>query len=194
MGRTIDEALKRGQRNVRKGEAASHSFDMLGEGARTGADARRYFESYANAIGEVGKAKTGASPETADGISVKLSALHPAYRAVQGERVHRELYPMVVELAKLAANQSINFTLDAEEADRLVLSLGLLERLAREPALAGWTGLGLAVVKKIADDHGGRIEISNRMIGTSVLGAQVSLSLGCVANVKHLENTISGPA
>jgi RHH-type proline utilization regulon transcriptional repressor/proline dehydrogenase/delta 1-pyrroline-5-carboxylate dehydrogenase len=145
MGRTIDEALKRGQRNVKKGEAASHSFDMLGEGARTMADARRYFESYANAIGEVGKAKTGPSPETADGISVKLSALHPAYRAVQGERVHRELYPMVVELAKLAAKQNINFTLDAEEADRLGLSLSLLERLAREPELASWTGLGLAV-------------------------------------------------
>ena len=145
MGRTIDEALKRGQRNVKKGEAASHSFDMLGEGARTTADAQRYFESYANAIGEVGKAKTGASPETADGISVKLSALHPAYRAVQGERVHRELYPMIAALAKLAAKQNINFTLDAEEADRLALSLTLLERLAREPELANWTGLGLAV-------------------------------------------------
>jgi RHH-type proline utilization regulon transcriptional repressor/proline dehydrogenase/delta 1-pyrroline-5-carboxylate dehydrogenase len=145
MGRTIDEALKRGQRNVKRGDAASHSFDMLGEGARTTADAGRYFESYANAIGEVGKAKTGVSPETADGISVKLSALHPAYRAVQSERVHRELYPMVVELAKLAAKQNINLTLDAEEADRLVLSLGLLERLAHEPELENWTGLGLAV-------------------------------------------------
>lgn len=145
MGRNIDEALKRGQRTVKKGEAASHSFDMLGEGARTTADARRYFDSYANAIGEVGKAKTGDRPETADGISVKLSALHPAYRAVQGERVHRELYPMVLELAKLAAKQNINFTLDAEEADRLALSLSLLEKLARDPGLAGWTGLGLAV-------------------------------------------------
>jgi RHH-type transcriptional regulator, proline utilization regulon repressor / proline dehydrogenase / delta 1-pyrroline-5-carboxylate dehydrogenase len=145
MGRTIDEAIKRGQRTVKKGEAASHSFDMLGEGARTSADARRYFDSYANAIDEVGKAKTGPSPETADGVSVKLSALHPAYRAVQGDRVHRELYPMVVELAKLAAKQNINFTLDAEEADRLALSLQLLEKLAREKDLAGWTGLGLAV-------------------------------------------------
>ena len=145
MGRTIDEALKRGQRNVRKGEAAAHSFDMLGEGARTMADAQRYFESYANAIGEVGRATTGPSPETADGISVKLSALHPAYRAVQGERLHSELYPMVLSLAKLAARHTINLTLDAEEADRLVLSLGLLERLTREPELASWTGLGLAV-------------------------------------------------
>lgn len=145
MGRTIDEALKRGQRNVKKGEAASHSFDMLGEGARTTADARRYFESYANAIGAVGKAKTGSTPENSDGISVKLSALHPAYRAVQGERVHRELYPMVAELAKLAASHNINFTLDAEEADRLALSLTLLERLCRETDTAKWTGLGLAV-------------------------------------------------
>jgi RHH-type proline utilization regulon transcriptional repressor/proline dehydrogenase/delta 1-pyrroline-5-carboxylate dehydrogenase len=144
MGRTIEEALKRGQRNVKKGEAASHSFDMLGEGARTTADARRYFESYANAIGSVGKAKTGSSPETADGISVKLSALHPSYRAVQGERLHRELYPMVAELAKLAASHNINFTLDAEEADRLALSLSLLERLCREKDTANWTGLGLA--------------------------------------------------
>ena len=145
MGRTIDEAIKRGQRNVKKGEAASHSFDMLGEGARTMADARRYFDSYANAIGEVGRSKMGDRPENSDGISVKLSALHPAYRAVQGDRVHRELYPMVLELAKLAAKQDINFTLDAEEADRLALSLTLLERLAREPDLKGWTGLGLAV-------------------------------------------------
>ncbi len=145
MGRTIEEALKRGQRNVKKGEAASHSFDMLGEGARTTADARRYFDSYANAIGAVGKAKTGSSPENSDGISVKLSALHPAYRAVQGERIHRELYPMVAELAKLAATHNINFTLDAEEADRLALSLSLLERLCRETDTAKWTGLGLAV-------------------------------------------------
>jgi RHH-type proline utilization regulon transcriptional repressor/proline dehydrogenase/delta 1-pyrroline-5-carboxylate dehydrogenase len=144
MGRTIEEALKRGQRNVKKGEAASHSFDMLGEGARTTADARRYFESYANAIGAVGKAKTGSTPENSDGISVKLSALHPAYRAVQGERLHRELYPMVAELAKLAASHNINFTLDAEEADRLALSLSLLERLCREKDTANWTGLGLA--------------------------------------------------
>src|SRR5262249_53639422 len=145
MGRTIKEAIRRGQRSVKKGEAASHSFDMLGEGARTMADARRYFDSYANAIGEVGAAKTGPTPEAADGISVKLSALHPAYRAVQGARIHRELYPMVLELAQQAAKQNINFTLDAEEADRLVLSLELLEKLAKDKSLSGWNGLGLAV-------------------------------------------------
>ncbi len=145
MGRTIREAIRRGERTVKKGEAATHSYDMLGEGARTMADAKRYFDSYANAIHEVGAAKTGPTPEAADGISVKLSALHPAYRAVQGARVHRELYPQVLELAKQAAKANINFTLDAEEADRLVLSLELLERLAGEKELANWTGLGLAV-------------------------------------------------
>jgi RHH-type proline utilization regulon transcriptional repressor/proline dehydrogenase/delta 1-pyrroline-5-carboxylate dehydrogenase len=145
MGRTIEEALTRGDRQRRKGEAASHSYDMLGEGARTMADARRYFDSYANAIGAVGAAKTGATPETSDGISVKLSALHPAYRAVQSERIHRELYPVVLDLVKRAAKANINLTLDAEEADRLVLSLELLERLTKEKDLANWTGLGLAV-------------------------------------------------
>jgi RHH-type proline utilization regulon transcriptional repressor/proline dehydrogenase/delta 1-pyrroline-5-carboxylate dehydrogenase len=145
MGRNIREALQRGARQVRKGEAAGFSFDMLGEGARTFADARRHFESYANAIGEVGQAATGPAPETASGVSVKLSALHPAYRAVQADRVHRDLYPMLKELAVKAAAANIHMTLDAEEADRLVLSLELLERLAREPELGAWTGLGLAL-------------------------------------------------
>ncbi|MDZ4759773.1 MAG: bifunctional proline dehydrogenase/L-glutamate gamma-semialdehyde dehydrogenase PutA [Alphaproteobacteria bacterium] len=145
LGRTIGEALKRGARSTRRGEAASHSFDMLGEGARTHADAGRYFDSYADAIGALARARTGKTPETASGISVKLSALHPAYRATQSERVHRELYPMALELAKQAAAANINLTLDAEEADRLTLSLELLERLARASELGSWTGLGLAV-------------------------------------------------
>ena len=145
LGRTIKEALKRGHRQVKKGEARAHSFDMLGEGARTYDDAKRYFASYADAIGALAEANAGAGPETASGISVKLSALHPAYRAVQGARVHAELYPMVLELALQAARANINFTLDAEEADRLGLSLELLQRLCNEPSLARWQGLGLAV-------------------------------------------------
>ncbi len=145
MGRTIKEGLQRGARQVRKGEAAGFSFDMLGEGARTFADAQRHFESYAHAIGEVGQAATGSTPETASGVSVKLSALHPAYRAVQADRVHRDLYPMLKQLAVQAAAANIHMTLDAEEADRLVLSLQLLDRLAREPELGAWTGLGLAL-------------------------------------------------
>jgi RHH-type proline utilization regulon transcriptional repressor/proline dehydrogenase/delta 1-pyrroline-5-carboxylate dehydrogenase len=170
LGRTIKEALKRSARQIRRGEAGAHSFDMLGEGARTMADARRYFDSYANAIGALGEAKTGPTPEAASGISVKLSALHPAYRAVQSERVHRELYPMLLELAKQAARANINLTLDAEEADRLVLSLSLLDRLAKEQSLGGWTGLGLAVqaYQKRVDDVigwlGGLARDSNRRL------------------------------
>jgi RHH-type proline utilization regulon transcriptional repressor/proline dehydrogenase/delta 1-pyrroline-5-carboxylate dehydrogenase len=175
MGRTIREAIRRGQRTVKKGEAASHSFDMLGEGARTRQDAERYFESYSDAIGEVGKERTGSTPQSSDGISVKLSALHPAYRAVQGERVHRELYPMVLELAKQAAKANINFTLDAEEADRLVLSLQLLERLAKEKDLAGWSGLGLAV-----QAYQKRAEAVVRWLGDLSRGAQRNLMVRLV--------------
>ncbi|MBI1338829.1 bifunctional proline dehydrogenase/L-glutamate gamma-semialdehyde dehydrogenase PutA [bacterium] len=145
LGRTIKEALRRGARQVRRGDAANQSFDMLGEGARTYADAERYLESYRSAIEAIGEALTGDAPERASGVSVKLSALHPAYRAVHAERVHEELYPSLLMLAKAAASANIGFTLDAEEADRLVLSLELLDRLSREPDLAGWTGLGLAV-------------------------------------------------
>lgn len=145
MGRTIREALERGARQIKRGEAAAQSFDMLGEGARTRADARRYFKNYADAIGAIGKASAGADADVSPGVSVKLSALDPMYRADRPEQVHRTLYPMVAELAKLAADANINLTLDAEEADRLILSLELFERLAGAPETDGWRGLGLAV-------------------------------------------------
>lgn len=144
LGRTIDEALKRGRGFVRAGEASFFSFDMLGEGARTAADADRYFESYAAAVRSVG-AEGDGPPEARSGVSVKLSALHPRYEARQEERVFRELYPRVVELAVIARDAGVGLCLDAEETDRLVLSLKLLDRLAGEPALKDWTGLGLAV-------------------------------------------------
>ncbi len=138
LGRTIEDALARA--------ASSNllcSFDMLGEGARSEADAERYEAAYAGAIRAIGKAATG--PENAHGISVKLSALSPRYEATQEKRVWRELYPRLKRLADIAARADINFTIDAEEAERLVLSLKLLERLAREPSLGAWRGLGLAV-------------------------------------------------
>ena len=97
LGRTMDEALKRGARQVRKGEARALSFDMPGEGARTHSDARRYFESYAGVIAVLAKANAGSGPEAASAISVKHSALHSAYRPVQGARVHAELYPMLLQ-------------------------------------------------------------------------------------------------
>jgi RHH-type proline utilization regulon transcriptional repressor/proline dehydrogenase/delta 1-pyrroline-5-carboxylate dehydrogenase len=140
LGRDIDAALKRAQ-----AEGYLCSFDMLGEGARTAADAARYEAAYAHAIAVVGQAHAGRGPEDGHGVSVKLSALSPRYEATQERRVWEELYPRVKRLAVLAAGHDLNLTLDAEEADRLVLSLKLLDRLAREPELGDWRGLGLAV-------------------------------------------------
>ncbi|MEO0465046.1 MAG: bifunctional proline dehydrogenase/L-glutamate gamma-semialdehyde dehydrogenase PutA [Pseudomonadota bacterium] len=146
LGRSAGEALKRGARIVKAGEAANFSFDMLGEGARTRADAERYFTAYQAAIESVAEAGNPAlPPEASSGISVKLSALHPRYDALHEARVMDELYPRLLRLARQAAAANINFCLDAEEADRLVISLKLLERLTGESELAGWTGLGLAV-------------------------------------------------
>ncbi len=144
LGRTIEAAIKRAAQ-----DNDICSFDMLGEGARTTADAERYEKSYADAILTVGKLSNGANsvggPEAGHGVSVKLSALTPRYEATQEARVWDELYPRVLRLALIAAKYDINFTIDAEEADRLALSLKLLDRLCREPQLGDWTGLGLAV-------------------------------------------------
>ncbi len=140
VGRTIEAALKRSDR-----EGWLCSFDMLGEGARPVADAERYEKIYADAIEAVGKTAKGQGPEAGHGVSVKLSALSPRYQAVQEDRVWEELYPRILRLALIAAKYDINYTIDAEEADRLALSLKLLERLAREPELGDWKGLGLAV-------------------------------------------------
>jgi RHH-type transcriptional regulator, proline utilization regulon repressor / proline dehydrogenase / delta 1-pyrroline-5-carboxylate dehydrogenase len=120
------------------------SFDMLGEGARTAADAERYFASYAHAIEVLGRQPAG-STHARSGISVKLSALEPRYSLLQSARVNSELAPRMLQLARLAARAGIGFTIDAEEADRLDLSLDIVETLARDPATAEWDGLGLAV-------------------------------------------------
>jgi len=140
LGRTIEDALVRAKR-----EGMQCSFDMLGEGARTAADAERYERIYAHAIDAVGKATRGAGPELGHGVSVKLSALCPRYEAVQENRVWQELYPRLLRLARSAAKYDLNFAIDAEEADRLVLSLKLIDRLARDPELGDWQGLGVVV-------------------------------------------------
>jgi len=141
LGRTIEAALARARR-----EDMLCSFDMLGEGARTAADAQRYEGIYAHAIRTVGEARSaGQKPEDGHGVSVKLSALCPRYEAVQEKRVWTELYPRLKRLALIAAEHDLNFAIDAEEADRLVLSLKLVDRLAREPELGEWTGLGVVV-------------------------------------------------
>jgi RHH-type transcriptional regulator, proline utilization regulon repressor / proline dehydrogenase / delta 1-pyrroline-5-carboxylate dehydrogenase len=150
LGRDIDAAIRRGRGFVRAGEASFFSFDMLGEGARTAADAARYLESYANSIRAVGAdgadgADGAGAPEARSGVSVKLSALHPRYDARQEDRVFGELYGVVLDLCRLAKDADINLCLDAEETERLVISLKMLDRLADEPSLKGWGGLGLAV-------------------------------------------------
>ncbi len=143
LGQTIEEALQRaGSGSAR---AYRYSFDMLGEGARTQADADRYWRSYADAIEAIGK-QAGNEPLPArPGISVKLSALHPRYEAVSAGRVMTELVPKVIALAKMAKAHDLNFTIDAEEADRLELSLDVIDRVVADPALAGWSGFGLAI-------------------------------------------------
>jgi RHH-type proline utilization regulon transcriptional repressor/proline dehydrogenase/delta 1-pyrroline-5-carboxylate dehydrogenase len=140
LGGSIEAALRRA-----KAEGLVCSFDMLGEGARTAADAERYEQAYAAALEAVGQNSSGAGPEAGHGVSVKLSALSPRYEAVQEARVWDELYPRLRRLALIAARHDLNFTIDAEEADRLILSLKLLDRLAREPGLGDWRGLGLAM-------------------------------------------------
>jgi RHH-type transcriptional regulator, proline utilization regulon repressor / proline dehydrogenase / delta 1-pyrroline-5-carboxylate dehydrogenase len=140
LGENIDEALARAvDRETR------YSFDMLGEGARTHADAERYFAAYANAIELIGRSAGPTSAPNSRGISVKLSALHPRYEAVSRGRVLAELAPKVLALARRAKHYGLNCTIDAEEADRLELSLAVVARVLPDASLAGWPGFGLAV-------------------------------------------------
>ncbi|MEE8370551.1 MAG: bifunctional proline dehydrogenase/L-glutamate gamma-semialdehyde dehydrogenase PutA, partial [Sphingomonadales bacterium] len=145
FGRNIEEGL---QRRAKEPEGNRlFSFDMLGEGARTEADALRYLECYREAIARVGAAAgaEGDGPETRSSISIKLSAIHPRYEEVNKARVMAELLPRVKELAMMAKEAGIGLTVDAEEAGRLNISLEVFEALARDRDLAGWQGLGLAV-------------------------------------------------
>ncbi|WOE74836.1 L-glutamate gamma-semialdehyde dehydrogenase [Alterisphingorhabdus coralli] len=138
MGRTIDEAMERMNRKQHKGFTAS--FDMLGEAARTHADAERYFEAYAGAIEAVAK-----TPQSGHGISVKLSALHPRYEAAQSDICLPVLIDRVTQLAEAAAKHDIAFTVDAEESERLIMSLDVIAGVRRAPSLKGWDGMGMAV-------------------------------------------------
>ncbi len=143
LGQTIDEALARA--GSRAGKLFRYSFDMLGEGARTQEDALRYQASYAAAIEAIGRAAGNKPLPDRPGISVKLSALHPRYEAVSRTRVMAELVPRVRELARAACIRGLNFTIDAEEADRLELSFDVLAAVAEDRMLAGWDGFGLAI-------------------------------------------------
>ena len=187
MGRTIDEALAR---SVKKENAAyRHSFDMLGEAAVTAADATRYFEAYAAAIKSIGDGPQGVASDifSAASISVKLSALHPRYSYTHHDRVMKELVPRVIDLAVLAKDSGIGMTVDAEEADRLEISMDVFERVYKDPSLADYEGLGLAiqtyqrrareVVRFIADlaEEGGR-RIPVRLVKGAYWDTEIKLA------------------
>ena len=139
FGQTIEDALRRA-----KG-GAFHSFDMLGEAARTAEDAERHFDAYTQAIRAIGRDAQGETPRDRPGISIKLSALHPRYEAISASRVLGELASRLLALARLAKNENLGLTVDAEEADRLELSLDVIGRVLADPSLRGWDGFGLAV-------------------------------------------------
>ncbi|RVT42151.1 bifunctional proline dehydrogenase/L-glutamate gamma-semialdehyde dehydrogenase PutA [Sphingobium algorifonticola] len=138
MGRTIEEAIRRMDKRQHRGFTAS--FDMLGEGARTYEDAARYFDSYGAAIRQV-----AAQGEKGHSVSIKLSALHPRYEASQSWRCVPDLTEMLLTLAQQAAASNVALTVDAEESQRLVMSLDIIEAVARHPDLRGWDGFGMAV-------------------------------------------------
>ncbi len=143
MGRTINEAQ---DRSAQKGNAAyRYSYDMLGEAALTKGDAERYMQAYRDAIAALGKRGPWKDVLDAPSISVKLSAIHPRYDVPNRARVHAELTPRVLELAQMAKAQGIGMTVDAEEADRLELSLDVIGAVFVDPSLEGWNGFGLAV-------------------------------------------------
>src|SRR3979411_3297770 len=142
LGETIEAALARAQPH--SAGTARYSFDMLGEGARTAADADRYFNSYASAIEAIGRSAGEQPLPDRPGISVKLSALHRRFEAVSHARVMTELVPLLIGLARQAKAYDLNFTVDAEEADRLELSLDAIAAAFSDPSLAGWDGFGLA--------------------------------------------------
>jgi RHH-type transcriptional regulator, proline utilization regulon repressor / proline dehydrogenase / delta 1-pyrroline-5-carboxylate dehydrogenase len=142
-GETIDEALKRAKSLEERG--FRYSYDMLGEAATTAADAERYYKDYETAIHAIGRASAGRGIYDGPGISIKLSALHPRYVRAQSERVMGELLPKVKALAALSKKYNIGLNIDAEEADRLELSLDLLQSLCEDPDLSGWEGIGFVV-------------------------------------------------
>jgi RHH-type transcriptional regulator, proline utilization regulon repressor / proline dehydrogenase / delta 1-pyrroline-5-carboxylate dehydrogenase len=143
LGETIEAALERARWHSAR--IPRYSFDMLGEGARTAPDAQRYFSSYASAIETIGESASEQPLPDRPGISVKLSALHPRFEAVSRARVMSDLVPLLIRLAGRAKHHDLNLTIDAEEADRLELSLDVVAAAFSDASLAGWDGFGLAI-------------------------------------------------
>jgi RHH-type proline utilization regulon transcriptional repressor/proline dehydrogenase/delta 1-pyrroline-5-carboxylate dehydrogenase len=142
-GQTIEEAI--GEAKKRETSGYRYTYDMLGEAALTDEDAQAYFKSYRHAIEAIGKDAQARGPIEGPGVSVKISGLHPRYESMQRERVLVELYPRLLELARLAKRYGIGFHLDQEESARFELTLEMLERLCHEPALRGWNGIGISL-------------------------------------------------
>ena len=142
-GETIQQAIQNGEKRFAMGYR--YSYDMLGEAAFTEDDAKRYFNDYVNAIHAVGATSKGAGVYRSSGVSVKLSAIHPRYSLAQHQRVLDELYPRLKQLFLLAKQYDIGLNIDAEEADRLEISLDLMDRLLADPDLAGFDGIGFVV-------------------------------------------------
>ena len=143
LGRTIEEAVRRGRPMISKGYL--YSYDMLGEAARTEADAIRYHHAYADAISSLNSGSTGTDIRRNPGISVKLSAIHPRYEIAQKETMLPVMSERLLTLALAARHARMGLNIDAEEADRLDLSLDVIERVLAEPELAGWNGFGVVV-------------------------------------------------
>ncbi len=142
-GQTIEEALERSRKMELKG--FRYSYDMLGEAATTAQEAVRYYADYERAIQAIGEASASRGIVNGPGISIKLSALHPRYSRAQAHRVMTELLPRVKQLAALAKSYDIGLNIDAEESERLEISLDLLEALCFDRDLAGWNGIGFVV-------------------------------------------------
>lgn len=143
LGESIESALKRGEKQIDKGY--SYSFDMLGEAALTKDDATKYYQSYEDAITALAANAKSDNAKDNPGISIKLSALHPRYEANQHDRVTKELTPIVLKLAQQAKAGNLGLNIDAEEADRLDLSLDIIQAVLEDPSLEGWDGFGVVV-------------------------------------------------
>ena len=143
MGETIEDAVKRAEDKEKIGYV--YSYDMLGEGARTYNDAQRYYQAYEDAIKVIGKAAKGKGPRKSPGISVKLSAIHPRYDHLKYEQVVPEIVAKLKALCMLAKEYDIGLTVDAEESERLEISLDIIEAVFSDPDLGDWNGFGLAV-------------------------------------------------
>ena len=143
LGEDMDLALSRGESRTRQG--FTYSFDMLGEAALTTSDAERYFTSYSSAISRIASACHHSHPARNPGISIKLSALHPRFEVSQHDRVMGELVDTVASLARQACDAGMGLNVDAEEADRLELTLDVAEAVLRDPCFSGWDGFGLVV-------------------------------------------------